>query len=59
MGKVIDPLVYDYMLNTSKKLFNAATSGDVDLAEATLTGISITIDSYINALKEGNWNGNH
>jgi hypothetical protein len=56
MRKVIDPLVYDYMMNCSKKLFNAATSGDPELAVATLNGISITIDSYIGALKEGNWN---
>jgi putative Mn2+ efflux pump MntP len=55
MPKVIDPLVYDFMMNTSRKLFNAAQSGDVELAEATLTTIATTIDSYVVALKEGDW----
>jgi hypothetical protein len=60
MPKVIDPLAYDYMMQTSKKLFNAAQSGDADLAEATLNSIAATINSYILALKEGDWNGtNH
>ena len=57
MPKVIDPLVYDFMMNTSRKLFNAAQSGDVELAEATLTTIATTIDSYVVALKEGDWHG--
>lgn len=57
MPKVIDPLVYDFMMNASRKLFNAAQSGDVELAEATLNTIASTINSYILALKEGDWDG--
>ena len=57
MSKVIDPLVYDFMMNASRKLFNAAQSGDVELAEATLNTIASTINSYILALKEGDWDG--
>lgn len=56
MSKVIDPLTYDFMMNASRKLFNAAQSGDPELAEATLRGIATTVDSYIIAIKEG-WNG--
>ena len=57
MPKVIDPTTFDYMMKASKRLFNAAQSGDADLAEATLVSITTTIDSYILALKEGDWNG--
>lgn len=50
MRKVIDPLVYDFMMKASQNLYNAAQSGDVDLAEATMVNLSSTIDSYIHAL---------
>ncbi len=50
MRKVIDPLVYDFMMKASQNLYNAAQSGDVDLAEATLVNLNATIESYIHAL---------
>lgn len=59
MPKVIDPLVYDFMMKSSKNLFNAAQSGDVDLAEATLLNLQSVIDSYIHALhseETNQWN---
>jgi len=57
MAKVIDPLTYDYMMGASRKFFNAAQSGDPELAEATLKAIASTINSYILAIKDGDWNG--
>lgn len=57
MSRVIDPLIHDFMVNTAKKLFNAAQSGDPELAEAVLSSVSAVINSYILALKEGDWNG--
>lgn len=53
MRKVIDPLIYDYMTKTGSNLFNAANSGDIELAVAVLTKIRTEVDSYINALQEG------
>ena len=53
MRRVIDPIVYDYMTKTGSNLFNAANSGDIELAVAVLTKIQNEVDSYINALKEG------
>ena len=53
MRRVIDPIVYDYMTKTGSKLFNAANSGDTELAIAVLTKLKNEVDSYINALKEG------
>jgi hypothetical protein len=50
MKKVIDPLVYDFMMKASQNLYNAAQAGDVDLAEATLVNLNATIESYIHAL---------
>lgn len=58
MAKVIDPLVYDFMIKASKNMFNAAVSGDPELAEATMVNLRATLDSYIHAIHEGNWNGN-
>jgi hypothetical protein len=52
MTRIINPLVADYMVKSSKKLFNAATSGDPELAEATLLNIRASIDSYILAIKD-------
>ena len=58
MARVIDPLVHDFMIMTSKNLFNAAQSGDVDLAEAVMVKFKTQVDSYINALhSEGETNG--
>ena len=53
MRRVIDPIVYDYMTKTGSNLFNAANSGDTELAIAVLTKLKNEVDSYINALKEG------
>ena len=53
MRRVIDPIIYDYMVKTGSNLFNAANSGDVELAIAVLNKIKTEVDSYINALKEG------
>lgn len=53
MRKVIDPLVYDFMSKSGADLFNAANSGDIDLAIAVLTKLKNEVDSYIQALKEG------
>jgi len=57
MSKVIDPLIHDFMVTTANKLFNAAQSQDPLLAEAVLSSLAAIIDSYIHALKEGDWNG--
>lgn len=50
MTRVIDPLVYDFMVKSSKNLFNAAQDGDPILAEATLVNLKAVLDSYIHAL---------
>jgi hypothetical protein len=50
MKPVINPLVYDFMMKASQNLYNAAQSGDVDLAEATMVNVRSTIDSYIHAI---------
>ena len=46
------------MINASKNLFNAAQSGDPELAEAVLVNLGATLDSYINAIREDKtqWN---
>lgn len=46
----LNPLVADYMVQASQNLFNAAQSGDPELAEATLVNLKSTLDSYIHAL---------
>lgn len=59
MPRVIDPTVYDFMMKASQNLFNAAQSGDVDFAEATLVNLQSVIDSYIHALhseETNQWN---
>lgn len=48
----LNPLVYDFFIQASKHLFNAAQSGDRELAEATLVNLQKVIPSYINALVE-------
>jgi hypothetical protein len=53
MNRVINPIVADYMVKTSKNLFNAATSGDPELAEAILVNLDTTLESYIQLLHEG------
>jgi len=51
--RVINPLIADYMVHASKNLFNAAQSGDPELAEATLVNLRATLDSYILAIRKG------
>jgi hypothetical protein len=51
--RVINPLVADYMVKASKNLFNAVQSGDPELAEATMVNLRATLDSYIQAIREG------
>ena len=41
------------MSKAGTNLFNAANSGDAELAIAVLTKLKNEVDSYINALKEG------
>ena len=53
MNKVINPLVADYMVKVSKNMFNAAISGDPELAKATLVNLKATLDSYIQQIDEG------
>lgn len=58
MSNHLNPLVHDFMMNYSKKLFNAAQSGDRDFAQATLTNLANEIPSYIRAIvEERNENG--
>ena len=56
MRKVISPLVADYMVQASKNLFNAAQSGDLELAEATMVNLRSSLETYINIIREGNTN---
>ena len=48
----LNPLVHDFLMNSSKKLFNVAQSGDSDFAQATLTNLYNEIPSYIRAIVE-------
>lgn len=57
MSEVIEPLVYDFMVKTSKDIFNAAQSGDVGLAAATLGRAYLLIPHYLEQLTEGKNNG--
>ena len=54
----LNPLVHDFLVTTSKNLFNAAQSGDREYAQATLTTLYNAIPSYIAAIiEERNENG--
>jgi len=53
INRVINPIVADYMVKASKNLFNAAISGDPELAKATLVNLEATLDSYIQQIHEG------
>jgi hypothetical protein len=57
MRPVIEPTVYDFMVKTSKDIFNAAQSGDVELAIATLGRTQMLTEYYLQELKEGYNNG--
>jgi hypothetical protein len=53
MNRIINPLVADFMVKTSTKLFNAANSGDPEYARAVLENFRDTVDSYIQSIQEG------
>lgn len=58
MSNHLNPLVHDFMVHASKNLFNAAVSGDRELAEATLVNLQSVLPSYIRAIvEERNENG--
>lgn len=58
MSNHLNPLVHDFMVQASKNLFNAAVSGDRELAEATLVNLQSVLPSYIRAIvEERNENG--
>lgn len=48
----LNPLVHDFLMTYSQKLFNAAQGGDSDFAQATLTTLHNEIPSYIRAIVE-------
>lgn len=52
MSNHLNPLVHDFLLMYSRKLFNAAQGGDRDYAQATLTNLYNEIPSYIRAIVE-------
>jgi hypothetical protein len=57
MPKVIPTLVYDFMMKSSQRLYNAAQAGDTSLAEAVLKDIHETIGFYELVLVNGDING--
>ena len=59
MARVIDPRVCDFLVHSSKNLFNASQSGDPELAEAVLVNLKSVIDSYIEALVEARQHGTY
>ena len=57
MHKVIPTGVYDFMMKSSQRLYNAAQAGDVSLAEAVLKDIHEVIGFYELVLVNGDMNG--
>jgi len=57
MHKVIPTGVYDFMMKSSQRLYNAAQAGDVSLAEAVLKDIHETIGFYELVLVNGDIDG--
>ena len=51
--RVINPLIADYMVQASKNLFNAAQSGDPELAEAVMVNLRSSLETYIIIIREG------
>ena len=47
MHNLLSPLVQDSMLKWSQRLFNAAQSGDKDLALATLKECQLSVEAII------------
>lgn len=52
MSNLLSPLIQDSMVKLSQKLFNAAQSGDKDLAVATLKQSQLSINTYIHYIEE-------
>lgn len=52
MRNHLDPRIQDFLVHASKNLFNAAQSGDSDLAEAVMVNMLDTLPSYIQAIRE-------
>lgn len=57
MRRVIPTLVYDFMMKSSQRLYNAAQAGDVSLAVAVLKDIHETIGFYELVLVNGDIDG--
>ena len=57
MRKVIPTLVYDFMMKSSQRLYNAAQAGDTSLAIAVLKDINETIGFYELVLVNGDIDG--
>lgn len=55
--RIISPLVADYMVQASKNLFNAAQSGDIELAEATMVNLRSSLETYLTIIREGDKDG--
>jgi hypothetical protein len=47
MSNLLSPLVQDSLVKWSQRLFNAAQSGDKDLAVATLRELKLSIEANL------------
>jgi hypothetical protein len=47
MSNLLDPLVQDSLVKLSQRIFNAAQSGDKDLAVATLRQAKLSIEANL------------
>lgn len=47
MSNLLSPLIQDSMVKLSQRIFNAAQSGDKDLAVATLTQAKLSIETNL------------
>jgi hypothetical protein len=45
------------MVQASKNLFNAAQSGDLELAEATMVNLRSSLETYLTIIREGDKDG--
>jgi len=57
MHNPLDPRIADFMVHTSKNLWNSAVSGDPELAEAVLVNLLDVLPSYVHAFHEGGDDG--
>ena len=53
MNNTLNPMIADFLTQASKKLFNAAQSGDTDLAEASMRWTRDNCELFLSALAEG------